>query len=42
MRYSKPQILTATKATTAIQGQKVQSAILDSNRTTNPAYEDNE
>jgi hypothetical protein len=42
MRYNKPQILTITKATAAIQGSKKHSAITDGQKTTTPGYEDNE
>jgi hypothetical protein len=42
MRYSKPLILTTTKATLAIQGAKPAIAVLDNGKTTTPGYEDNE
>jgi hypothetical protein len=41
MRYSKPQVLTVTKATAAIQGSKLGIAS-DGVKTNNPSYEDNE
>jgi hypothetical protein len=42
MRYHKPLVLTTTKATVAIQGQKQNPASTDSERTSNSGYEDNE
>lgn len=43
MRYSKPQVLTSTKATAAIQNAGKPPALTqDGQFTTNPGYEDNE
>jgi hypothetical protein len=42
MRYTKPEVLTTTRATAAIQGGKANQNIDGSQSTTSSAYEDNE